>query len=138
MVVNVPVYGRSMALSKMVLDDVMATFDRDLSVPTAPLQQGVTGIGRQLHRWRHRTVRYVTEVLFDWVREARRGTPSSGSLAPSWPPLETGASVPAYGALIAVNTLVNPDRWFDGDRPPGEPLDSVATRLRYGQFDPID
>lgn len=140
-VVNVPVYGRAMALSKMVLDDVMAAFSRHLTVSATPLQQDVTGIGWQLHRWRHRTVRYVTDILFDWVREARHGptpAPRGGPLAPAWVPLETGASVPANGALIAVNTLVSPDRWFDGDRALGEPLDTVQTRHRYGQFDPID
>lgn len=131
--VHVPVYGDAMALSKLVLEDVRHAFSRHLSLPSTPLQQDATGIGRQLARWQDRTVGEVATALLHW---------SSGSgLDPlfAWSPMATGASAPgAGGALIAVNTLVDADRWRDGDRARPDLLDPETARQRYGDFDPID
>jgi hypothetical protein len=126
--VHVPVHGHAMALSKMVLMDVLEAFSRHLALPGAPLRQDVTGIGRQLHRWQDRTVSYAANALLE--RAAGR-LPLF-----RWPPTATGASVPdAHGALITVNTLVNGDRWHDLDR---TLVQTMIARRRYGGFDPID
>lgn len=98
-----------------------------------PLQQDVTGIGRQLHRWQDRKVRDAATTLLQWSR--------GSGLNPlfMWSPMATGASVPdAHGALIAVNTLVNEGRWHDGDRTRVPPIHAIDARQRYRGFDPID
>lgn len=130
--VHVPVHGPAMALSKVVLADVREAFSRDLSLPTTPLQQDVTSIGRQLDRWQDHTVRDVANMLLQWG--GSRGRPSWNPLF-RWSPMETGASVPdARGALIAVNTLVDEDRWGDRDK---SPVHAIIAR-KFGAFDPID
>lgn len=129
--VHIPVYGDAMALSKLVLADVRDAFSRHLGMSGTPLQQDVTGIGRQLDRWQDRKVRDAATTLLQLSR--------GSGLDPlfSWWPMATGASVPdAHGALIAVNTLVDEGRWQDGDRTKVAPTHTMEQR--YRGFDPID
>jgi hypothetical protein len=127
--VHVPVHGYAMALSKLVLRDVVDAFSRHLSLPGAPLREDATGIGRQLHRWQDLKVSDAATTLLVWSRTV--------SLDPLYreAPMTTGASDPeAAGALIAVNPLVSEDYWSDS----AKPLIHEWTARRYGNFDPID
>lgn len=128
--IHIPVHGNAMALSKLVLADVHKAFSRHLNLPSAPLQQDVTSIGRQLDRWQNRTVDEVATMLLQ-----RSGQESGLDPLFAWSPMTTGASVPdAGGALIAVNTLVQQD-----GRPYPDRFSIHQWRAnRYGSFNPID
>lgn len=121
-VVKVPVDGRYLALSKAVLFDVRSAFGRHLSVAGTPLQQDVSGIGRQLRRWQNRTVREVVEILLDVAGDCALEVGGVRS---------TGASVTdARGALVAMDSL-------DEARFVGTGLVYPPAR-RMVDFDPID
>lgn len=96
-IVKVPVDGRYLALSKAVLADVRTAFGRHLSVAETPLQQDVSGLGRQLWRWQDRAVRDVVEILLDVAGDFALGVGAVRS---------TGANVrDARGALVAIDSL---------------------------------
>lgn len=130
--VHVPVHGFVMALSKLVLGDVVQAFATDLSVPQSPLRQDVTGIGQQLYRWRHQTVDYAATALINHVREGSR---SMSDPLFRWTPTPTGASVhDAHGSMVAVNPLRG-----EHPAPLRSDIDFDAVRaMKYVRFDPID
>lgn len=95
--VKLPVDSRFLALSKAVLRDVREAFARHLSLPAAPLHEDISGIGLQLHRWRHKSVRSAVDILLG-AAGARRV--AVGAIR------DAGTSAPdAKGALIAANPL---------------------------------
>lgn len=121
-IVKVPVDGRYLALSKVVLLDVSKAFTRHLAVPGTPLQQDASGIGRQLHRWRDRPVHEVVKILLEVAGDAALQV---GDVH------DTGASVDdARAALVAANPL-------DDVGLLGAPLISFPIS-RMVDFDPID
>lgn len=130
--VHIPVHGKAMSLSKFVLTDVIAAFERHLELPETPLRQDGTGIGHQLHQWQDRTVDDVVTTLQVWSGERAqfRGYKVGH-------PQGTGASVPdANGALIAANPIVDEGLW-DEDLGLFAHYD-MGMRHRYGNFTLLD
>lgn len=96
-IVKVPVDAFYLSLSKAVLVDVRAAFARHLSLPRTPLQQDASGIGLQLNRWQHHTVRDALAILNEVAGEASLLVGDVRS---------TGASIDdSNGALVASNSL---------------------------------
>lgn len=122
--VKLPVDTRFLALSRAVLRDVRDAFLRHLSLPPSPLQEDVSGIGLQLHRWRHQTVRYVVEVL---LQVAGSSTVTTGSVRDA-----QGSDPDAKGALVAASPLA-----AEGIKLPNHDFDRSGAK-RMTTFDPID